>query len=67
MVEVNLEDRYVTVEAGCSWQTLHEHLDTDGGSNPLLGNALRALRHGRGWLVTELHILGQRAKRHCRR
>ena len=26
IVEVNLEDRYVTVEAGCSWQKLHEHL-----------------------------------------
>ena len=26
IVEVNLEDRYVTVEAGCSWQKLYEHL-----------------------------------------
>ncbi len=26
IVEVNLEDRYVTVEARCSWQKLHEHL-----------------------------------------
>ena len=26
IVEVNLEDRYVTVEAGCSWQNLFEHL-----------------------------------------
>ena len=37
VVEVNLEDRYVTVEAGCSWQTLHEHLAPMGVRTPFWG------------------------------
>ena len=34
IVEVNLEDRYVTVEAGCSWQKLYEHLAPLGVRTP---------------------------------
>ncbi len=37
IVEVNLEDRYVTVEAGCSWQKLHEHLTPLGVRTPYWG------------------------------
>ena len=66
IVEVNLEDRYVTVEVGCSWQKLHEHLTPLGVRTPFWERS-RSLRHRGRWLVTELHILGQRPKRHCRR
>jgi FAD/FMN-containing dehydrogenase len=37
IVEVNLEDRYVTVEAGCSWQKLYEHLMPLGVRTPYWG------------------------------
>ena len=37
IVEINLEDRYVTVEAGCSWQKLHEHLSPLGVRTPYWG------------------------------
>ena len=37
IVEVNLEDRYVTVEAGCSWQKLYEHLAPLGVRTPYWG------------------------------
>ena len=37
IVEVNLEDRYVTVEVGCSWQKLHEHLTPLGVRTPFWG------------------------------
>lgn len=30
IIEVNLDDRYVTVEAGCTWQALYEHLSPLG-------------------------------------
>ena len=37
IVEVNLEDRYVTVEAGCSWQKLYERLAPLGVRTPYWG------------------------------
>ena len=37
IVEVNLEDRYVTVESGCNWQKLHEHLTPLGVRTPYWG------------------------------
>ena len=37
IIEVNLEDRYVTVEAGCSWQKLYEHLMPLGVRTPYWG------------------------------
>lgn len=37
VLEVNLEDMYVTVEAGCTWQTLHETLKDKGVRSPFWG------------------------------
>ena len=37
IVEINLEDRYVTVETGCSWQALYEALAPLGVRTPYWG------------------------------
>ena len=37
VVEVNTEDMYVVVEAGCTWKALHEHLAPLGVSTPYWG------------------------------
>lgn len=37
VLEVNSEDMYVTVEAGCSWQRLHEVLEGEGVRTPFWG------------------------------
>ena len=37
ILEINTEDMYVTVEAGCTWQTLHEALKPLGVRTPFWG------------------------------
>ncbi len=37
VVEVNTDDMYVTVEAGCTWATLHEALKAQGVRTPFWG------------------------------
>jgi len=37
VIELNAEDRYVTVEAGCSWAKLHEALEGTGLRTPYWG------------------------------
>ncbi len=37
IVEINTEDMYVTVECGCTWQTLHEALKDTGFRTPFWG------------------------------
>ncbi len=37
ILEINKEDMYVTVEAGCSWQSLHEELKEFGLRTPFWG------------------------------
>ena len=37
ILEVNTEDMYVTVEAGCSWQKLHQALEPEGVRTPFWG------------------------------
>ncbi|MDO6475151.1 FAD-binding oxidoreductase [Alteromonas sp. 1_MG-2023] len=37
VVEINEEDMYVTVEAGCTWQTLHEALESKKLRTPCWG------------------------------
>ena len=37
LVEINTEDMYVTVQAGCTWKALHEALEPHGVRTPFWG------------------------------
>ena len=47
VMEINTEDRFVTVEPGVTWAALHEALAAPGPHHAVLGHVLRPARDGR--------------------
>jgi FAD/FMN-containing dehydrogenase len=67
VLEVRPEDMTVTVQAGCTWKTLHEALAPLGLRTPFLGAALRHDLHSRGRAVAAERLLRLRPLRHDQR
>ena len=63
VLEVNDDDRYITVEAGCTWEKLNAALEADGPAHRLLGSAVRHERHRRRRALAEQRLLRLCAQR----